>query len=172
MKSPDNIPHEQKPQPYLISEEEFKTIPKQTQVYKPEDKITRDNFCNFLIYSFRISRGNYNIQLLFMGWLKARMGFDYPKTIANFIKAGGYNILSDDEKKEFENAFNKIQKHAETLPKKQNLEDTIKGEIEKKIVDPTGIEERIKRLGLEKIRTVAEFLAIVQKDIEGNQHTN
>jgi hypothetical protein len=102
---------ERQPKLYVISMDQFKKAPKKLQPYTPGQLINRDNFTNFLILSFSISRGEPFVQFLFMDWLKLKFGFDYLKTFENFSKAGGYKILSINEKEKFEQEFLKVAKH-------------------------------------------------------------
>ena len=110
--------------PYSISLEEFEVPPKELQPYKPLDKITRDNFTNFLIESFRVSMGRPEVQFYFFKWLKLKTGFDYSIMLSNLTMAGGWNALSEIEKEEFKRRFREIKKHLENFPELKKGFDT------------------------------------------------
>lgn len=151
------------PEPYAISQTRFEIEPRELKPYKPGDKITRENFCNFLIYSFAISRGQAEVQIDFMRWLKAHTGFDYAKTLYNFGEAGGWNRLSDSEKKEFKKQFNEISKHS-----KGSEEERIETEIEavkqtaRETDSSIGYKDKER---IEEMKTFPEFLVFARDKI-------
>ena len=110
------------PQFYSISEDQFDSGHSEElvlQAYEPGTRITRANFTSFLIQSFEISVGNPEIEALFMKWIKLKYGFDSFAVIANFVKAGGWEVLSDGEKEEFQRHFNRFNKHTEKWTDKE-----------------------------------------------------
>lgn len=154
-------------EPYSIGRERFEIEPTELKKYSPGDKITRENFCNFLMCSFGISRGHMEVQVQFMQWLKLHTGFDYVTTLNNFIAVGGWDRLSDNEKEEFINEFRKIAKHSQEYEEKK-LEDDIRDEM-KDLEDYASQLAHINELSnkeMKNIKTFAEFSAFARKEIE------
>ena len=105
----DNIISSKSPTGYSL--DNFLQPPKQLEKYKIGGKVTRENFNDFLIQSFAISRGKSAVHLVYFEWLQAATGFDYGATFKNFVKSGGFNSLTEAEQQSFFDAFMPIKKH-------------------------------------------------------------
>lgn len=81
--------------------------------YNFEDLITRENFINFLIMSYAVSRGNFVIQKVFFEMMQQKVGFQYKLTIENIYKGGSFQALSQQERDIFTEAFRSVKKHLE-----------------------------------------------------------
>ena len=57
--------------------------------YSSFEPVTRDNFAALLIKSFAVSEGEFSRQKIYSEWLKIKIGFNWEKTLRNFIRAGG-----------------------------------------------------------------------------------
>ncbi len=121
---------EDQPSLYSISVAEFRVAPKELKPYHPGDVVNRDNFINFLIYCFAVSRGKAEVQIIFMWWLKLKNGFDYSTVLRNLNEAGGWKIFSEDEKRVFKGEFGKVSKHTEQW-EEDKWESIIGAEIER-----------------------------------------
>ncbi len=104
---------EKLPQPYFILQSEFKSAPNNILPYSPLERVTRENFVNFLIRSFAISMGQPVAQVFFFVWLNMRTGFNWEQTFENFVRAGGWDVFSEEEKKIFKNSFMKVSMHTD-----------------------------------------------------------
>ena len=91
---------------------DFSSEPKQLEKYKIGEKITRENFNDFLMQSFAISRGQSIVQMAYFEWLQKTTGFDYAASLKKFVKSGGFKILTSQEQQNFMDAFMPIKKHA------------------------------------------------------------
>jgi len=164
---PDTL-QEQPPKPYSISAEEFRTPPKKLVEYIPGERVTRENFNSFLIQSFAVSMGQQEVQIHFMEWVRLKTGFNYPATLASFYKAGDWDVLSENERKEFRNKFSKVPTHKEKIMESK-WEDKIREEIQtfsslifqaKKQTS-----EEIRNILL-KLKTFKDFLMFTQETVE------
>lgn len=84
--------------------------------YTPSDKppiITRNNFADFITLSFSVSRGNTVAQNLFFRWISAKTHQNIEALLKDFQNAGGFNCLSEEEKKHITSDFLKVKKHSE-----------------------------------------------------------
>lgn len=165
MKSLDAKPPtiENAPPLYQISVEEFKESPKELKSYQPGEKVTRENFINFLILSFGISRGQPKIQILFLRWLELKVGFDYSATLVNFRSAGGYLILSDVEKSKFVDQFKKVSRH--NTIEEDRFWISVQDEIEKLSKFTDEIEE-FHHHKMNNINSFSDFLELANKTLQ------
>lgn len=150
-------------EPYAISQTKFEIEPVSLQPYKPGDKITRENFCNFLIFSFGLSRGKMEVQTLFMKWLKLHTGFEYSATLNNFIRVGGWHRLSEKEKNEFKERA-RIPGHTEGFE-----DDIINNEIGKLASHAMEVDTSITgedKEGIENMKTFTEFSTFASQEVE------
>lgn len=105
----------------VITIEEFrkKEPPIIPQVYEdnPPGPVTRATFTDWLTKGFLHSRGKAARHGDYALWTESHGNFDAFQTIANFLKTGGYNSLSDSEKEYIQEAFNRIPRHANAVSK-------------------------------------------------------
>ena len=71
------------------------------------------------------------MQHLFFLWLERKYGFVYKTSLENFIYAGGWDILTEQEKKKFMDAFSMVSKHEYSRTPNILTEDRIRNEIKK-----------------------------------------
>ncbi len=97
---------------YVLSPEDFKKPPEEIKPYAFPEKVNRENFTNWFIQSFSISRGNIDDQALWMKYIDHRTGFDSRKSLLAFEDAGGlYNALTPEERSTFINMFSRVKRH-------------------------------------------------------------
>lgn len=101
-------------QEYLLSFWDFEVSYEPVmKVYKPGERVTRDNFVPFIIWSFAISRGTPQGQAAAMEWVHQHTGFDQKETGKNFNLAGGIASLSEGEQQYLLQAIKGVRKHGE-----------------------------------------------------------
>jgi|GEM_PF-6589537 len=156
---------EGQPPLYSISREEFLVQPKDIQPYKPGDKVTRENFVNFLILSYAISMGQPAVQYFFMQWLRLKYGFDYSSTLDNFLDTGGWKVLSENERNKFKQQFYRVSKHREKVGSEEAavVESKIANEITSLCAKHQGY--LIKPSQIAGFNTYAEFLKFAQEEV-------
>lgn len=88
--------------------------PTQLQEYQFPKPVTRNNFASTLARSFSISGGDSRRHILYLEFLKIQTGFNYESTLDNFIKNGGWNTFSQEEKQLFMKSFNSVKRHRTT----------------------------------------------------------
>ncbi len=113
---------------YTLTAEDFSKPSASVLGYKTGDRITRDNFTNFLIFSFALSRGDLLLQHKYFEFLEKKEGFDYKKTLLTFVTKGNWDVFSQEEKDIFKEAFSKVKKHS--LLSDFKSETGIKSELE------------------------------------------
>lgn len=96
---------------YALSAEDFKKAPQTPKPYVPGEKVTRENFADFLIRSFAVSHGTLPAQYAFFLWTEAHTGLNIDATFDAFYAAGGFKALSSQEQELFVRAFEKVPKH-------------------------------------------------------------
>lgn len=105
-------------QQYFLSEADFqRTLSTPPIPYQAGDRITRENFVPFLISAFAISMGLPEAFNDYFYWLRDNEQFDGKQTIENFLSAGGWNTLSEEEKTLFFQAVHSRKRHAEVQKK-------------------------------------------------------
>ncbi len=113
-KAPELNKNLEKKDIYALSEEDFSRFPEVIEEYKFRDKVTRENFINFIIQSFAISRGNLGSQINFCRYLLYKEGFDYRRTFQAFCKKyDSFDQLSPEEQNLFFSSYGKVKKHQE-----------------------------------------------------------
>lgn len=99
---------------YLLSPEDFKLKSGLTnKAFHPEDRVTRGNFVQFIIWSFAISQGVPQAQASAMEWIRQHNGFDYQLSIENFGISGGISCLTEIEKQMLLTSIKGVKKHKE-----------------------------------------------------------
>ncbi len=90
--------------------------------YAVGDKITRENFTNFLIKSFAVSRGVPLVQYGFFEWVEKTTGFSTRDTLKRlaFSPPGEkipnpWDFLTNEEQKKFLQAFLSVNIHEDAL---------------------------------------------------------
>lgn len=91
-----------------ISLKDFRTPSFQISDYHDGQLVTRENFTDFLIESFAISRGDLRKQIVFFEWVQSKIGFNWEGTIINFLGAGGWACFNKQEKINFITAYTKV----------------------------------------------------------------
>lgn len=89
----------------------FTEEPEEIISYQFGDPVRRENFINFLIYSFAISRGDIAVQQVFFKWISKTSGVNVEDIIDQFGVSGSVHALSQKEVKVFEDAFYAVSKH-------------------------------------------------------------
>lgn len=92
-----------------IPMEAFCEPPEEIQSYSVGDQLTRSNFIGYMTESHQGTRGSRGGQLLFFNWDLARTGNNYMETIYNYLGAGGWMRLMEEEKEYFIGAFEAIK---------------------------------------------------------------
>lgn len=83
------------------------------------DTVNRDNWNDFLIKSFALSRGNQTVQVAFFAWAEQQTGLDVRGTFDSFSQQGGWmGALTRAEKDTFVAAHNAVNNHLQVLEKK------------------------------------------------------
>lgn len=98
-----------------LTTESLSIPPKKLTKYEPGKGITRENFLNFLVQSFAISRGDREKQLKFFQWSQVHDGIALLPILRDFQKRGGYQIFWPAEREKFETAFERIPAHDATV---------------------------------------------------------
>ncbi len=128
---------------------DFSTQPKEIITYNFGDMITRENFINFLIMSYAVSRGNFVIQKVFFEMMQQKVGFQYEEVIKNLYKCGSFEALSQQEQDLFIQAFRSVKKHLDNFIEME-IEDEIRDEFD-------GLYDRPKDLGSIAFTTALQF---------------
>ena len=100
------------PKESFLTEEDFVKVPGDLSEYRFGGAIQRENFIDYLIKSYSLSRGESLLQLALFDLLKKKTGFDSFKTNEAFIKSGGWRILSNKEREVFLEFFRKVGMHS------------------------------------------------------------
>lgn len=83
------------------------------------DTVNRDNWNDFLIKSFALSRGNQTVQVAFFAWAEQQTGLDVRGTFDSFSQHGGWmDALTRAEKDTFVAAHNAVNIHLRRLKMK------------------------------------------------------
>ncbi len=97
--------------------------------YEFGQDVNRENFVNFLILSYAVSRGNFVIQKVFFVMNEKKFGFPYKQVIQDFYKNGGYNTFTEEEQQIFQKAFRGVSAHMKIYIEME-IEDEIRDEID------------------------------------------
>lgn len=109
---------------------DFKQKAEKIVEYNFGDKVTRENFINFLILSYAVSRGNFVIQRVFFLMMEEKVEFPYKATITNFYEHGSFSeALSKEEQKIFFQSFRNVAKHMEVYEEIE-IEDEVRDEVD------------------------------------------
>ncbi|MEI7709718.1 MAG: hypothetical protein WCI76_03310 [bacterium] len=164
---PDSLPKtpEVLPEPYSISVGEFKVPPTQLEPYRPGDKISRNNFTNFLILSFAVSMGQPVLQVAFMAWLKLKFGFDYSQTLINFDKSGNWDGLEEIERESFLEAFSRVSAHKGKGTQTVLIKKELKSLCNPNRVSDESIQEEYSLDILKKINNFSEFMTFAKGEV-------
>lgn len=108
--SPEEIQSSQK---YSLTRKDFNTQPDFPVPYKFPERVTRASFTDWFIQSFAISRGQPEIQALWMRYCSLQTGFQVPSSLLAFEWAGGVEGLSKAEGQKFREAFMRVKAHGE-----------------------------------------------------------
>lgn len=128
---------------------DFSQQPTIISPYNFGDMVTRENFINFLIMSYAVSRGNFVIQKVFFEMMRQKIGFQYELNIENLYNSGSFQALSKEEQNTFTQAFRSVKKH---------LEEFIEMEIDDEIRDEfDGLYDRPKTEGSIAFNTALNF---------------
>jgi hypothetical protein len=76
--------------------------------------INRENFTNFLIATYRISRGYQTAQMSLIEYVSHHLDIDLEKVLSDFKDNGGYQSLSNEEQEAIKTAFDQIGLHHHT----------------------------------------------------------
>ncbi len=145
----------------------FNQKPTSIAPYEFGQDVTRENFVNFLILSYAVSRGNFVIQKVFFVMYKRKFGFPWKHVIQDFYENGGYDALTEDEQQIFKKAFRSVSAHMEEYIEIE-IEDEIRDEID-------GLGDRPENQGeitfnaaldffkFEEINSIAEFNATAKE---------
>lgn len=106
----------------------FKQKPTSIAPYEFGEDVTRENFVNFLILSYAVSRGNFVMQKVFFVLNKRKFGFPWKHVIQDFYESGGYDALTKEEQQIFQNAFRSVSAHMKEYAEIE-IEDEIRDEI-------------------------------------------
>ncbi len=110
--------------PYSFEVKDFspECATKALENYTVGDKITRENFTNFLIRSFAVSRGVPLVQYGFFEWVEKATGFSTRDTLKRLafsppgeIRSNPWDFLSNEEQKKFLQAFLSVNIHEDAL---------------------------------------------------------
>lgn len=133
---------------------DFSKNPENIISYNFGDAVTRDNFINFLLLSYAVSKGNFVIQRVFFLLMEEKIGFPYKDTIQNFFKNGSYEALSKEERNLFFKSFRNVKKHLQ-IYEEIEIEDEIKDEID-------GLYDRPKSVGEIPLNAALAFFDFAQ----------
>ena len=99
------------PPPYTLTDEDFAgELPKMTEWEYPQ-KVLRSNFVPYTVKVFGFSQGMPLIHRMYMNLIQRRTGFDGYCANSAFAKAGGWDVLSEEEHAYFEQAFESVFRH-------------------------------------------------------------
>ncbi len=105
-------PENQKPPKYSLTKKDFKNHPLQIEPYEFPQRVTRDNFVNWLMQSFTHSRGDVDSQVLWMKYIGLKTGFDSYTSLLAFEGVGGLTgAISHEEGVQFKDAFTRVKAH-------------------------------------------------------------
>ncbi|MBU3669001.1 MAG: hypothetical protein FGM57_03480 [Candidatus Taylorbacteria bacterium] len=128
MKTPEGL--EMQHELLGLTVEDFRTHPEILEEYRMGDNVHRGNFTPMLVRSFALSRGMPIIQKAFFELLQNNQHFDWKSTMKALHEAGGFDVLSEEEREYFLKAFAAVQKHTRKFMKFE-FENEIRDEIER-----------------------------------------
>lgn len=100
------------PKLYALTLQDF--LPRDSidpQSYEHMETVTRSNFVNFYLGSFRAADGDRLAQEMYFQWIKVNNGFNYSLSFGNFQMMGGLFCLSHQEQRYFMEEFRKLKQH-------------------------------------------------------------
>ena len=102
-----------RPKLYRLKEGDFspENVPENPANYHFPEPVNRENFNAFLMDSFAQSKGDLWSHKKYFRVLEAASGFDSDASIRNFLRAGGWEVLSQAERDEFELRFRRVGGH-------------------------------------------------------------
>jgi hypothetical protein len=137
----------------------FKNEPEHIDEYHFGDTITRENFINFLIFSFAISRGDITVQQIFFKWVNKTNESDVENIISQFGESGSIKVLSKSEIDVFEKAFNSVRTHHKVYLgfEEEDLDDEIVDGLEQISADSDSLDVTLPYYDLDSIVTLNDF---------------
>jgi hypothetical protein len=90
---------------------DFQKKPRSIERWNFPEPITRENFINFLILTFAVSRGVRNAQGMFCKYTEVRTGSPVFDIFESLVSVGGWNRLTPEEQQTFLRAFHGRTKH-------------------------------------------------------------
>lgn len=146
---------------------DFNQKPTSIASYEFGQDVTRENFVNFLILSYAVSRGNFVMQKVFFVMNERKFGFPWKHVIQDFYESGGYDALTEEEQQIFQKVFRGVSAH---------MNKYIEMEIEDEIRDGiNGLGDRPENAGevafnsainffkFEEINSVSEFNKVAKE---------
>lgn len=85
--------------------------PEKMELWKYPQSVTRNNFISYTVGVFGFSQGMPVIHRMYMNLIERRTGFDGYAANKAFEEAGGWEVLSDEERTYFEQAFASVFRH-------------------------------------------------------------
>lgn len=145
----------------------FREKPEKINPYNFGDVITRENFINFLVLSYALSRGNFVIQKVFFIMMESKVSFQYKDVINNLYENGSFDALSNEEQEIFVRAFRGVAKHLEKYIEMEVM-DEIRDEVEGLYTRPKNSGEKtlaaaLKFFDFDKIKSVPDFMKIASE---------
>ncbi len=146
---------------------DFNQKPTSIAPYEFGQDVNRENFVNFLILSYAVSRGNFVIQKVFFVMYEKKFNFPYKQVIQDFYESGGYDAFTEEEQQIFQKAFRGVSAHMEKYIEME-IEDEIRDEIDGLCDRPESEREIIFNSALnffnfDSINSVLEFNKIAKE---------
>jgi hypothetical protein len=140
---------------------DFSKKPEKITPYNFGDTITRENFINFLVLSYALSRGNFVIQKVFFIMMEKNVGFQHESVVNSLYENGSFDAFSNEEQEIFVKAFRGVTKHLEKYIEMEVM-DEIRDEIDGLYTRPKYNGERVLTEALnffdfDKIKSVSDF---------------